>query len=510
MKPILHLTDINRSFGAIRALKDVEFEISPGEVMGLVGENGAGKSTLVKIISGFDDGYSGNYLYRDQNVRFPNPVRAERAGIAIAQQEISLIPTMSVAENISLVGDHVPTIATKRELARRAAPFLNEVGLGDVDPQIATNRLSIGEQQLVEVARLLSHEPQILILDEPTAALGESDSQRILGMVKRLAERGKSIIYVSHRLDEIFQICDRITVLRDGESQEPRKASELDVQSLVELMLGRELTNMFPAHASMNSSEPMLEICDLWPDGSLEPFSFKVYAGEILGLSGQLGSGSGDVLAAIAGARRARSGHIIYNGRTFLPKSPKEAIAKGISYCSDDRKFDGLFLGRPIRENMSSPALKAISRLGLISGPGENRLAGDNARKFTVDLARLGTEVGLMSGGNQQKVALGKWMSIKPRVFLVNEPTRGVDVGARAEIYRILRNLADSGAAIVFASTDLQEIVGLADRVVTFYRGLQIGEIALEDISAARILEQITHPFDTETSRETAGSDHER
>ena len=496
MKPLLRLTSISRSFGAIQALKDVDFEIRPGEVMGLVGENGAGKSTLVKIISGFDDGFSGSFELDGESVRLSNPTRAERAGIAIAQQELSLIPAMSVAENVFLAGDQVPVVATKLALKARARPFLREVGLDSVDPAIAVNRLSVGEQQLVEVARLLAHNPRVLILDEPTAALGERDSVRILSMVKTLADGGKSIIYVSHRLDEIFKICDRITVLRDGRSQEPRGASDLDVHSLVELMLGRELHNMFPPKRPVNRDEPLLRVVDLWPDGTSEAFSFETYPGEILGLAGQLGSGSGDVLAAIGGKLGSRSGRIEFGGRSFLPKSPREAIAAGIAYCSDDRKLDGLFLGRPIRENLTSPALGRISAFAVVRRFLENGLASSNAEKFTIDLKRLGSEAGVLSGGNQQKVALGKWLSISPKVILVNEPTRGVDVGARAEIYRKLRELADEGAAIVFASTDIQEVTGLADRVITFYRGMQIGEIEGRDLSAAKILEQITHPFD--------------
>jgi len=492
---ILKLSAINRSFGAIQALKNVNFEIGESEVMGLVGENGAGKSTLVKIISGFDDGYSGEFTLDGAPVRFQNPSRAEKAGIAIAQQELSLIPAMSVAENIFLVGDTVPLFATKKSLALKAKPYLEEVGLDQVDPSISVNRLSVGEQQLVEVASLLAHDPRVLILDEPTAALGESDSLRILEMVDRLAANGKSVIYVSHRLDEIFKICHRITVLRDGISQEPRKASEFNVHSLVESMLGRELENMFPERMNLTRTEPLLEVCGLWSDTTVEPFNFEVYPGEILGLAGQLGSGSGDILSAIGGASGTREGYIRYKGREFLPKSPKEAIKAGIAYCSDDRKLDGLFLGRPIKENLTSPALGRISTYGFLNLGPEVRLATGNAEKFTVDVSRMGTEAGLLSGGNQQKVALGKWLSIEPNIILVNEPTRGVDVGARAEIYGKLREFANEGMAVIFASTDIQEITGLSDRIITFYRGMQIGEIGFEDISAAKILEQITHPF---------------
>ena len=465
--------------------------------MGLVGENGAGKSTLVKIISGFDDGYSGDYRMDGEPVRFSSPSRAERAGIAIAQQELSLIPAMSVGENIFLAGDQVPLVATKKVLSRRAMPYLEEVGLDTVDPSIAVNRLSIGEQQLVEVARLLAHEPRVLILDEPTAALGESDSMRILAMVERLAENGKSIIYVSHRLDEIFKICHRVTVLRDGLSQKARKASELNVHSLVESMLGRELENMFPERASLKRDKPLLEVRGVWPDATIEPFNFKAYPGEILGLAGQLGSGSGDILAAIGGNCGTREGKIRFEGREFMPRSPKAAIKAGIAYCSDDRKLDGLFLGRPIKENLTSPALGKISSFGFLQHGNEKGLASGNAERFTIDVSRMRTEAGLLSGGNQQKVALGKWLAIEPKVILVNEPTRGVDVGARAEIYLKLREFADEGNAVIFASTDILEMTGLADRIVTFYRGMQIGEISLENVTAAAVLEQITHPFST-------------
>ncbi len=495
MTPLLKLSSVKRSYGAIHALKGVDFEILPGEVMGLVGENGAGKSTLVKVISGFDNGFTGDYELNGAPVRFSHPGKAEQAGIAIAQQELSLIPTMSVAENIFMAGHNVPTFANKQSLIKKSRPYLEEVGLEAIDPSVGVDRLSVGEQHLVEVARLIAHDPQVLILDEPTAALGESDSIRILNMVKRLSERGKSIIYVSHRMDEIFKITDRITVLRDGESQEPRAASTLDVNSLVELMLGFELGNMFPEREPLGETASLMNIRDLWPDGLLESVNFDVHPGEILGLAGQLGSGSGEILAAIAGARKTRSGALEYGGESFLPKNPKQAIDKGIAYCSEDRKHDGLFLGRPIRENVSAPSLGSISKMGVMSHKAEASLATDIAEKFTVDVNRLGQDAGVLSGGNQQKVALGKWLSINPKIILVNEPTRGVDVGARAEIYQKLRALAADGAAIVIASTDIQEISNLPDRVITFYRGMQIGEIGLADMTAANILKQITDPF---------------
>ncbi len=495
MESLLELSNINRSFGAINALRDVAFSIFPGEVMGLVGENGAGKSTLVKIISGFDNGYTGSLKLNKMETRFSSPGKAEKLGIAIAQQELSLIPTMSVAENIFLSGDVAPVFATKTALATKAKGYLSEVGLDYIDPLILVDRLSVGEQHLVEVARLIAHDPQILILDEPTAALGESDSIRILEMVKRLSDKGKSIIYVSHRLDEIFKICDRITVLRDGKSIDALSVSELDVNGLVEIMLGRELENMFPLRSKKIRDEPLIKVRNLWPDGLLQPIDFEIYGGEILGLAGQLGSGSGEVLAAIAGAHKSRSGTLEFGDLVFLPRSPREAIEAKIAYCSEDRKHDGLFLGRPIMENISAPSLKSISNLGIRSTAKEEDLSRNISAKFTVDASRLTSEAGVLSGGNQQKVALGKWLSIDPKVILVNEPTRGVDVGARAEIYQKLRDLAAQGSAIVIASTDIQEITNLPDRVISFYRGAMITEIELENMNAIKILSSITDPY---------------
>ena len=376
-----------------------------------------------------------------------------------------------------------------------ARPYLDEVGLTDVDPRTRINLLSVGEQHLVEVARLISREAKILILDEPTAALGEAESRRILEMVERLAANGKSIIYVSHRLDEIFKITKRITILRDGVSQGVQQTQDIDVNKLVEIMLGRELANMFPAKADHISNDPKIEIKDLWPDGVLEPVSFSAYKGEILGLSGQLGSGAGEILASIAGALKSRSGSLTLNGETFLPKSPSQAIKKKIAYCSSDRKKDGLFLGRPIFENLTSPALTAISQYGFNFGSTEQDYSKNLAKEFLIDVKRMFDESGLLSGGNQQKVALGKWLSIQPDVLLVNEPTRGVDVGAKSEIYQRMRDLAARGITIIFASTDIQEITYLPDRVITFYRGMMIDEHRLENIQTPTILKEITDPF---------------
>lgn len=494
----ISLSNITRNYGSFEALKGVDFEVKRSEVMGLVGENGAGKSTMVKIISGFDNGFKGSIQIEGKAVNLGSPEKANHAGIAIAQQELSLIPEMSVAENIFLGGIHGPKVASHSKLCRLAQPYLDEVGL-DIDPSVKVNRLSVGERYLVEVARLIAHNPQLLILDEPTAALGESDSRRILTMVVRLREKGKSIIYVSHRLDEIFEITDRITVLRDGQLEAVKPTKDLNVSDLTVLMLGRQISAMYPPR---NSKEHTVqyEVKDLWPDRVLKPVSFVIKKGEILGLAGQLGGGSGEVLAALGGAHPVRGGSIwnVEKNKEFLPKSPSKAIADKIAYVSPDRKKDGLFLGRSILENLTSPQLQKFSWWGWMKRKLEIILASNIAQSFTIDVKRLHQEASVLSGGNQQKLALGKWLSIDPKLILVDEPTRGVDVGAKAEIYKKLRSLAEQGATIVVASTDLQEISNLPDRVITFYKGLMIKELKGKDVTSENILKNIVQPENLE------------
>lgn len=500
MSDWLILKDIKRSFGAIHALKGVHLSIKQeGEVLGLLGENGAGKSTLVKIISGFDGGYEGQVIIHGKPAHLGTPERANELGIAIAQQELSLIPTLSVAENIFLGGNHGPAFASGKRLCDLAQPFLEEVGL-QVHPETLVRRLSVGERHLIEVARLIAHKPQLLILDEPTAALGESDSQRILSMVRRLRDQGKSIIYVSHRLDEIFDITDRVTVLRDGMTQVTKNTADLNLDDLITYMLGRDLTSMFPEKPKGIEKKGKYQIKHLWPDRVLQPVTFEVREKEILGLAGQLGSGTAEILASLAGRHPVRSGSIeeLASGKSFLPSSPKQAIKHKIVYCSPDRKFDGLFLGRPILENLSSPNLGRISKYSWIQKTAEWNLAQQIAKAFTIDESRIAEEASVLSGGNQQKVALGKWLSVEPNLILIVEPTRGVDVGARAEIYQKLRNLAQDGVSIIVASTDIQEIAYLPDRVFTFYKGLMTAELEGDALRLETILKNITHPDEFE------------
>jgi ABC-type sugar transport system ATPase subunit len=483
---------ISKRFGSIRALSDVAFEVHAGEVMALVGENGAGKSTLVKILVGLHRPDEGRILLDGVETDLSTARRAEEARIAIVQQELSLVRTLSIAENVFLGDTHVPAWRTPGRLAEMAAPFLERVGLRGLDPRSPVAHLSVAEGQLVEVARLLARDARVLILDEPTAALSDREIERVMEVVRGVRSEGRSVIYVTHRLGEVFELADRVTVFRDGRSQAPAPVADLDLDGLVERMLGLPLEHLYPERGG-SFGEPVLDVRGLEAKGLRAPVDLHVKAGEIVGLAGQLGSGSAALLAAIAGAR-ARLGTVLVRGASLRPHSIRHAVARGLVYCSADRKMDGLFLGRAVTENLTAPALHRVSSAGWLSGRRERRLAGEIAGRFRVDRARLASAAGTLSGGNQQKVALGKWLAPEPVVLLVDEPTRGVDVGARSEIYGHLRSLADAGLAVVFASSDMQEVLGLSDTVATFYRGRLVAIRPVEQTSAAAVTREVMHP----------------
>jgi len=490
----LRMEGISKRFGSIHALSDVSFEVRPGEVMALVGENGAGKSTLVKILVGLHRPDEGRITIEGRETDLSSSRRAEEARIAIVQQELSLVPTMSIAENVALGDTRSPSWRTPQGLVSRTAPFLDRVGLGDLDPLGEVRWLSVAERQLVEIARLIARNARVLILDEPTAALSDREIDRVIEVVRAVRAEGRSVIYVTHRLGEVFALADRVTVFRDGQSQAPVPVSELNLDALVERMLGVPLENLYPPR-SRGFGEPVLRVHGAETEGLRQPIDIEVRAGEILGLAGQLGSGSVGLLRAIAGAQ-PRTGEVLVGEAVLAPNLIRRAVRSGVVYCSADRKVDGLFLGRAVVENLTAPAISRVSSMGWLSGRRERRLAADLAELFRVDRSRLGSVAGTLSGGNQQKVALGKWLGPEPVVLLVDEPTRGVDVGARSEIYGHLRSLADSGLAIVFASSDMQEVLGLADTIATFYRGRLVGIRPVGETDAATVMREVMHPQD--------------
>lgn len=468
--PRLLVRWLSKRYGNVQALAEVDFELRAGEVMALLGENGAGKSTLVKVLSGLVQPDSGT-IEIDGVARDLYPsARSQASGVAVVHQEYSSVPTLTVAENLVLGQTGVSPLWLPGRLKARARTLLDAVGLDHINPGTLVERLSVAEMQLLEIARLLVRDSKILIFDEPTAALADREIERVLGVTKRLASEGRSVIYVTHRLPEVFRIADRVTVFRNGRSLPARSTRDLDVDAVITMMLGRELQTMFPKRGTARA-ETLLEIEGLQAPGLSEPVSFNVRAGEIVGLTGQLGSGASTVVEALAGMATLQAGRARLDGQDISLKSRSATLKRGIAYCSADRKRDGTFAVRSIRENLSSPWIRAVARAGWISVRGERDRSSDIARRFTIDVKRMATAVGALSGGNQQKVAVGKWLGAAPRIMLLEEPTRGVDVGARAEIYQHLRDLCAAGLGIVIASSDTAEVLGLCDTIATFYRG---------------------------------------
>lgn len=489
---LLSMRGISKTYGAIRALREVNFEVRAGEVMALLGENGAGKSTLVKVLAGLVKPDAGKVDIAGSPLEPGSSRQSQEAGVAVVQQEHSSVGTLPIAENLILGQSGSGVIWTKRRLAARAKPLLEAVGLDHLDAWTPVEQLSVAETQLLEIARVLARDARILVFDEPTAALSDAEIERVLAVVKRLADEGRSVIYVTHRLPEVFRIGDRITILRDGMSLPPMGVSAVTVGDVVTKMLGRELAAMYPERTTPGA-EIRLRAEAIRAAGLREPVTLTVRQGEILGLAGQLGSGASALVQALAGTAGFAGGNLFVDGRETSMGSRADGIAGGVAYCSADRKRDGIFSGVSILRNLSSPWLHKVSRSGVVSHRHERHVASRIATKFAVDVRRLGSPVSTLSGGNQQKVALGKWLGAEPSVLLVEEPTRGVDVGARAEIYQHLRDLCQSGLAVVVSSSDTAEIIGLCDTIATFYHGRMTAIRSHDQWTEEEVVQHVMH-----------------
>jgi ABC-type sugar transport system ATPase subunit len=488
----LEATGISKSYGAISALTGVEIALRPGEVMALLGENGAGKSTIVKIISGLIVPDEGTIRIDGEEVQIHSVNASQAAGIAVVQQEFSTVGTLSVAENLALGQRGAPWWWSPRRLNVAAKSILARVGLEGLDPDTLVESLSVAEMQLLEIARVLARDAKIVIFDEPTAALSDLEIERVLSVVKRLADEGRSIIYVTHRLGEVFEIADQVVIFRNGRSHPPQPVRELTVDKVVTMMIGRELGDLYPDR-SAGMGDVVLETRGLKVAGLRGEVDLRLRKGEILGLTGQLGSGTTDILKAIAGTGDVVDGSIMLDGGPVLVDGRRRGIEKGIAYCSPDRKKDGIFAGISIRRNLSSPWLRRVSRLGFVDSKLESDEATSSAARFAIDRSRMNALVGNLSGGNQQKVAVGKWLGIRPRVLLVEEPTRGVDVGARAEIYAQLRSLSDSGVGVIVSSSDTNEVLGLSDTIATYYRGAQTASRPAAQWTETELVREVMH-----------------
>lgn len=474
--PAIAVTGLRKAYGGIQALVGVDLAIEAGTVHAVVGENGAGKSTLMKILAGAVHPDDGEVVIDGTAARLASPADARRLGVGIVYQELSLFPDRSILAN--LFPDRQPTrygFVDRGEMRRRAAPVLSRIGL-NADPDTDIAALGIGERQLVELSRLLIERPQVLILDEPNSALNEAETRRLFGILRELSADGITIIYVSHRLEEVFDIADRITVMRNGGVVMTVDRAAATMSQVVVAMVGTSPDELFPPRPERpvrtEDAPPSVRVSGLTVDDELTDITFRAYPGEIIGLAGLEGSGVATLLGVLFGTRRARAGEIAFSDGRGAPSSPTAAARRGISLVPADRRHQGLMLESSIAMNISQVTVGALTA----RPPWLDRRAMRAAARRQIDGLRIradgpSTIVGRLSGGNQQKVVIGKWLEISPTVFLLDDPTRGVDVGAKREIYRLIRELADAGRTVLFRSTELPELAGLADRILVLHRG---------------------------------------
>jgi rhamnose transport system ATP-binding protein len=482
---ILRANGISKSFAGVRALKGVSFDVHPGEVHALVGENGAGKSTLIKVLTGALQPDEGSVELNGAVVQHNNPAHAKTLGIAAIYQQPALFPDLSVAENIAL-GSEKPGFFRRVDwTARRgrARELLESIG-ASIDPRAIAGSLSMPEQQLVEIARSLGAKARFLILDEPTASLTTREVEKLFGVIRRLREQRVGIIYISHRLEELFQIADRVTVLRDGSIIETRAMADADRPTLIRLMAGREISQIFPK-VDVPIGEPVLEVRGLSCAATgVHDVNLMVRSGEILGLAGMVGAGRTQVAETLFGLTPADSGEILIRGRKVSIHSPAEAIALGIAYVPEDRRRHGVILDFPVASNLSLASLSGV----FLDASKERAVGREYVQRLGIKTASVDALTGTLSGGNQQKVALGRWLITKPSVLILDEPTQGVDVGAKAEIHRLMVELAGRGLAIVMISSELPEILGMSDRIAVMRGGVVVDTIERARASQESIL----------------------
>ena len=488
---MIRLEHINKRFGGVTALRDVSFSIARGEIHALVGENGAGKSTLMKILAGIYQPDSGQVYLRGEPVSLNSPLAARQAGVSIVSQELALFPHLSVTANIfanreSMFGG---VLLKKRSMRDETKRVLKEMGVG-LDPSRKVGSLTVGEKQLVEIARTLHHESDIVIMDEPNSALNAHETERLFEILRRLREHGLTIIYVSHRLEEVFSISDRITVVRDGQYQGTWNINETSIPGVINAMIGRQLEESFPQRRPVpEQAQTVLSVQNLSAEPALRDVSFDLHPGEIIGFAGLEGSGIEEIFNVLFGLRAPGGGTLAYSDGRPRAKSPFHAIKHGLALVPANRRDEGLMTSWSIRRNTSLPVLdRLLVALGIINRGSERRLATDYVKQLSIATDSIDKRVVNLSGGNQQKVVLAKWLATGPTILILNDPTRGVDVGAKSEIYRLCDELAKSGLALLFTSSEVEETIGVCDRILILYRGRVIREFNRGEASKADVM----------------------
>lgn len=485
---ILILKNIRKTFPGVIALNGVDFDLKRGEVHVLLGENGAGKSTFVKILSGAYQMTSGEIFLFNEQLNIKSPKHAQELGIGTIYQELNLIPYLTAAENIFL-GREIKSrfgVIVKKAMLDSSAKILKELGL-EVDCEIPVKNFGIAQQQMIEIAKALSLNAKILIMDEPTSALSDTEVDQLFFMIRKLKERGVSIIYISHRMDELFEIGDRVTVLRDGVVVETKSITETTKAELIRMMVNRELTEHFPKR-DVSIGEEIFRIENLSQKNGITEISFSLKRGEVLGIAGLLGSGRTELARAIFGVDEYESGNIYINGKPQKIKSPKDAINRKIGFITEDRKSQGLVLILSVKENISLANLKSFSRFGIINSKEEKKEAKKFINRLNIKTPTLDQKAINLSGGNQQKVVLAKWLSKKADIFIFDEPTRGIDVVGKVEIYNLINQLASEGVGIIMVSSELPEVLGMSDRIIVMNQKKIAGEIPIKSASQELIM----------------------
>ncbi|KXG44187.1 sugar ABC transporter ATP-binding protein [Tepidibacillus infernus] len=468
---LIEMKGIYKSFFHVKVLENVDFSICSGEVHALMGENGAGKSTLMKILTGIYQKDAGEVFVRGKAVHFKGPKEAEQAGIAVIHQELNIIPHLTVAENMFL-GRELRLVKTgilrNKEMKQKTEEYLKRLGI-EIDPDIPAGELSVGMQQMIEIAKAISLNAKVIIMDEPTAALTEKEIKTLFTVIRQLKDQGVGIVYISHRMEEIFTICDRITVLRDGQYIGTKLISEVHLDDIVKMMVGRQLGERYPKR-NVQIGKERLRVEGLTRKGKFQNLSFEAYEGEIIGVAGLMGAGRTEIVEAIFGINKD-GGDIYVDGQKIKVQSPYDAIASGIGFVTEDRKQEGLVLGLSVRENLVLPNLDRISTKSIVNNKIEEAFVDDLVGKLSIKTSGHEQVVKSLSGGNQQKVVIGKWLGINPKILILDEPTRGVDIGAKKEIYHIMNQLTEQGVTIIMVSSELPEILGMSDRIIVVHEG---------------------------------------
>ena len=484
----IEMKGINKSFGANQVLKNAGFELKDGEVHALMGENGAGKSTLMKILTGVYTRDAGTVLVDGQEVVYKNPQEAEKAGIVFIYQELNVLFDLTVEENL-FMGKEITKrfgICDKKAMIAKAQEMMDKMGV-NIPVTATMSELSVGQQQMVEICKALMVDAKVLIMDEPTAALTQSETKVLFEVIKSLQKKGVSIVYISHRMEEIFELCDRITVLRDGTYIDTKFIKDINMDDIVQMMIGRTIGERFPKRDVKIGNE-VLRVEGLTSGKLFKDISFNVKAGEVVGFSGLMGAGRTEIMKALFGDLPVESGKVFVDGKEVVIKNPRHAIAAGIGFITEDRKTEGLLLEKGIGENIEIANLKKVSNKSVLSKEKRQKVVNKGIEEFKIKCTGPEHECSNLSGGNQQKVVLSKWIATEPKILILDEPTRGVDIGAKKEIYNVINDMAKKGVAVIMVSSELPEILGMSDRIVVVHEGRITGVIETSEADQAKVM----------------------